>query len=143
VSCESKSLQEEIQAVTVSFEISTYIPATPEEVYSTWMDSNGHGAMTGSPARIESIPGASFDAWDGYITGVNLELEPGRRILQSWRTVEFSPEEADSRLEVLLEPEGDGTQLTLRHTQLPEHGQQYEDGWRENYFEPMSEYYSR
>jgi uncharacterized protein YndB with AHSA1/START domain len=74
---------------------------------------------------------------------VNLELEPGRRILQSWRTDEFSPEEADSRLEVLLEPEGDGTQLTLRHTQLPEHGQQYEDGWRENYFEPMSEYYSR
>ena len=128
--------------MTVSFNISTYIPATPDEIYRTWMDSDGHSAMTGSPARIESTPGASFEAWDGYITGVNLELEPGRRILQSWRTVEFNPEEPDSRLEVLLEPEGEGTRLTLRHTRLPAHGQQYENGWHENYFDPMRAYFS-
>jgi hypothetical protein len=34
-----------------------------------------------------------------------------------------------------------GTRLTLKHTNLPDHGMQYKDGWVEHYFEPMKAYF--
>ncbi len=128
--------------MTIEFVVSTLLSATPEEVYNAWLSSEGHAAMTGSPASISNVVGGEFEAWDGYIHGKNLELVPNKRIVQSWRTSEFSKDEPDSRIEVTLEPAGEQTKLTLRHTGLPPHGGQYESGWVESYFEPMKEYFS-
>lgn len=128
--------------MAIEFVVSTLLPATPHEVYDTWMTSEGHSAMTGSPATISPEVGGEFDAWDGYIHGKNLVLEPGVLIVQSWRTSEFSGDEKDSLVEINLKPVGDQTELTLRHSELPPHGTQYEEGWVESYFEPMKEYFS-
>lgn len=128
--------------MAIEFVVSTLLPATPHEVYDTWMTSEGHSAMTGSPATISPEVGGEFDAWDGYIHGKNLVLEPGVVIVQSWRTSEFSDDEKDSLVEINLKPVGDQTELTLRHSELPPHGTQYEEGWVESYFEPMKEYFS-
>ncbi len=129
--------------MTVDFELSTVIRRTsPETLYAAWLDSDQHAAMTGGGAAVSDAVGAAFTAWDGYIEGRNLALEPGRRIVQSWRTTEFAPEEPDSRLEIRFEPAGDGTRITLRHTDLPPHGRQYEQGWIDNYFEPMKAYFA-
>lgn len=128
--------------MAIEFVVSTLLPATPHEVYDTWMTSEGHSAMTGSPATISPEVGGEFDAWDGYIHGKNLVLEPGVVIVQSWRTSEFSGDEKDSLVEINLKPVGDQTELTLRHSELPPHGTQYEEGWVESYFEPMKEYFS-
>ncbi len=87
-----------------AFTVSEWFPASPEEIYRAWLDSQGHSKMTGSPARVGSKVGEEFEAWDGYIHGKNLELEPGKRILQSWRTEEFDPSEQDSLLEIVFEP---------------------------------------
>jgi uncharacterized protein YndB with AHSA1/START domain len=76
-------------------ELSIPLAATPEEIYSAWLSSEGHTAMTGSPARVHGKLGGEFTAWDGYIFGKTLELDPPRRIVQAWRTTEFpqgSPE---------------------------------------------------
>jgi uncharacterized protein YndB with AHSA1/START domain len=124
------------------FTVSAIIPATPAQVYHAWLSSDEHSRMTGSPASVSDLVGGEFDAWDGYIHGKNLELIPDRRIVQSWRTSEFSDTEPDSRIEVSLEPDGKQTRLTLKHTGLPPHGDQYEQGWVESYFEPMKEYFS-
>jgi activator of HSP90 ATPase len=97
--------------------------------------------MTGSPAMASSRVGETFEAWDGYITGENLTLEPGRRIVQSWRTTEFTADEQDSRLDILLVPAFEQTRLVLRHSNLPEHGTQYEQGWEDAYFTPMKSYF--
>lgn len=97
--------------------------------------------MTGSPAQASARVGESFSAWDGYIFGRNLELEPGRRIVQAWRTTEFQPSDPDFRLEVILEPEGKGARVTIRHSNLPPDGMQYKQGWVEFYFEPMWTYF--
>jgi activator of HSP90 ATPase len=128
--------------MALEFIVSMLFPATPQEIYSTWLSSEGHSKMTGSPASISAVVGGEFDAWDGYIHGKNLELVPGKRIIQSWRTEEFSADEPDSRIEITLEPIGKQTKLTLRHTNLPPHGRQYEQGWVESYFDPMKEYFS-
>ena len=123
------------------FVISTLLPATPQVVYKAWLDQNKHARMIGAEAEISAEVDASFSIWEGYITGKNLALEPWKRIVQSWRTTEFTDDEPDSRLEILLESTLDGTKLTIIHSNLPDHGMQYKQGWVENYFEPMKEYF--
>jgi len=128
--------------MAIEFVVSTMLPATPEEVYDTWMSSEGHSEMTGSPASISAEVGGDFEAWDGYIHGKNVNLERGLLIVQYWRTSEFNDSEDDSLIEINLKPVGDQTELTLRHSNLPPHGMQYKDGWVESYFEPMKEYFT-
>ena len=126
------------------FEVSDVLPGTPDEIYAAWMSSEGHTAMTGAEAHVDPRVGGDFDAWDGYITGRTLALEPGRRIVQSWRTSEFDDTHEDSRIEVLLEPLGEGTRITIRHTNVPDGQTGYEEGgWQESYFDPMREYFGR
>ena len=115
----------------------------PEELYDAWLDGEMHTEMTGGDATCEPIVGAEFTAWDGYITGTNLELDPPHRIVQSWRTTEFDDDDDDSRLELIFEPTEDGgTLLTLLHTNIPEgDGEKYLAGWNEHYLEPMQTYF--
>lgn len=129
---------------TESFEIWTVVPASPEAIYEAWLDAVAHSAFTGEPATTEAAVGGRFTAFGDYIEGTNRELEPGRRIVQSWRTTEFSDDDPDSLLEVLLEPLDEGTRLVLRHSNVPEgQGKQYEGGWQEHYFEPLKEYFGK
>ena len=124
-------------------ELSTILPVTPEKLYRAWMDSAEHTAFTGSPAIIEPQVGGAFSAWDGYIRGVTLVLEPYRRIVQTWRSSDFPETSADSRLEVVLDQVEAGTKLTLIHSEIPDgQGEEYRQGWVESYFNPMEEYFS-
>jgi uncharacterized protein YndB with AHSA1/START domain len=124
------------------FELTQVLPAPPGAVYAAWMSSEGHAAMTGGSARIDARVGGEYEAWDGYIRGRTLALEPGRRIVQTWRTSDFAEADPDSEIEVLLEPSGEGTKLTLHHRNVPSDQPDYEHvGWQENYFEPMLEYF--
>jgi len=126
-----------------SIKMSAVIPAEPKTVYAAWMSSSGHGAMTGSGARITARVGGAFSAWDGYISGKTLELEKGSRIVQAWRTTEFDADDPDSRLEVLLQEVKGGTKVTLVHTNIPAgHGEEYRKGWIDFYFKPMKEYFA-
>ena len=96
------------------FTLETELPAPPQAVCDAWLSCEGHTAMTGGIAHARAEPGAPHDAWDGYITGRNVELEPGRRIVQTWRTRHFDAADADSVIEITLEPRGEETRLTLR-----------------------------
>ena len=120
-----------------NFTCGEWFPASPEELYTAWLDSDQHAAMTGADASVSSEPHGRFEAWGGYIVGTNLELEEGRRVVQAWRTSQFSPEEPDSRLEIFFEEDGEGARITIKHSVLPEHGMAYLQGWVDHYFEPM------
>jgi activator of HSP90 ATPase len=130
--------------VTYDFEVSDQIPATPAAIYEAWMSSEGHSAMTGAEAHVGPKVGDPFDAWDGYIQGKTLVLEPPHRIVQSWRTREFTDDNADSKIEVLLVEIDNGTLVTVRHLNVPSDHQGYEDGgWQESYFTPMRAYFDK
>lgn len=129
--------------MSVEFEISEVFPASPEVVYDTWLDSEGHAAMIGTTASASNEVGAKFMAHDGYISGRNVELVTGKLIRQTWRTQEFDALDPDSDLNITLTPEGPGTRLTLKHTNLPDHGMRYKDGWAEHYFAPMRAYFGK
>ena len=121
--------------MAISFTVSDIIPASKEAIYNAWLDGKQHAAMTNtSDADASTMVGDSFMALDGYITGTNLELVPNSKIVQSWRSAEFSEDEADSLIEVTLEDAANGTLVTLTHSSLPPHGAQYESGWKAFYF---------
>jgi hypothetical protein len=59
------------------FSLTTTIPASAQEIYDAWLDSITHSEMTRSKASMSDEVGAEVSAWDGYITGSNLDLIPG------------------------------------------------------------------
>ena len=126
------------------FKLTAEFAATPEKVFKSWLSSKEHSAMTGSPAQVEPRVGGTFTAWDGYITGKTLELKPYSRIVQAWRTGEFTEADPDSSLIIELEAAGDGTRLTLTHSNIPAgQAESYKAGWEEWYFTPMKEFFKR
>jgi uncharacterized protein YndB with AHSA1/START domain len=125
------------------FTVTTELPAAPSVVFNAWLDGEQHGAMTQSIATASPDIVGAFAAHDGYITGINLEIEDGKRILQTWRTTEFDESDPDSSIEITLEPMGTGTRLTLSHWNIPDdQADGYETGWQDFYFTPMLEYFS-
>src|SRR3990167_2396762 len=119
------------------------IPATPEEVYAGFTDPKIHTAMTGGEATGEAKVGGVFTAWDGYITGTYLELVPGKNIVAEWSTSEWPEGAEPSRLELTFNPKGTGTELVMVHSDVPtEQASNYEVGWHESYWEPMTEYFA-
>lgn len=124
--------------------VSAVLPATADRVYAAWVDSRGHTKMTGSKAIVDPTVGGEHSAWDGYITGRNIELEPARRIVQTWRTTDFPLGSGDSHLDVHLREVDGGTEITIFHAEIPEgQGAQYEQGWRDHYLEPMRKYFAK
>ena len=126
------------------FEVSDEVPATPEAVYRAWLSSEQHSAMTGGSAVIEPIEGGEFRAWDDYIHGTNVKLEPHHLIVQTWRTQQFTDDDPDSQIEVILEPSGGGTKVLIRHSNVPDGQRGYEQGgWQKSYFDPMKAYFAK
>ncbi|MFM2377341.1 MAG: hypothetical protein RLZZ165_2438 [Bacteroidota bacterium] len=123
--------------------VTALFPAKAETVFHAWLNSKEHAAMTGGGASVKPVEGSSYTAWDGYITGEVMGLEPCSRILQTWRTDEFPEDAEDSQIEILLRDSTQGCQFTLRHTNIPAgDGQKYYDGWQAYYIKPMTEYFS-
>lgn len=118
------------------------IAAPPTDVYAAYLDSAKHAKFTGGGAKIDARVGGRFSAWDGYITGTTLELEPGRRIVQAWRTSEWPDGFDDSRLELTLAKSARGTKITMVHENVPSaQAPAYEAGWVEHYWEPLRRYF--
>ena len=127
----------------MEFELVHVFSATPEEVYRAFLSSDEHSKMTGAEAEVSDRIGGNFTAWDGYISGHNLELVEGKKIVQNWRTDDFEEGQPDSLLEIQLEPIENGqTALKLIHKDLPESDTQYVKGWQDYYFNPMEIYFS-
>ena len=125
------------------FKMSARLAAQPADVYRAWLDPRTHEAFTGGGVATSSPRiGGAFTAWEGYIRGTYLVLEPGERIVHAWRTTDFPTGAPDSRVEVLLEPARGGTLLTLVHAQIPA-GQEadYQASWTAFYFRPMKKYF--
>jgi activator of HSP90 ATPase len=124
-----------------AFTISAAFPVPPATVYAAWLNSRRHSLMTGGTAICSARVGGAFSAWDGYISGKNIELEPDRRIVQSWRTTEFAENDMDSRLEIIIAATKRGCILTLKHSNIPPgQAEEYRQGWKKHYFGPMLKY---
>ncbi len=101
------------------------------------MDSDKHSLFTGGEADISREIGGKFNAFDGYSQGVNIQLLPDKRIVQSWRASDWADGHYSQVTCALKEEEG-VTRLTFTQSRVPE--DQYDDislGWYDHYWKPM------
>jgi uncharacterized protein YndB with AHSA1/START domain len=116
--------------------------AAPDTVYELLADSKKHTAVTGQKASISDKVGGTFSTSGNDVTGINVDLVPGRRIVQAWRHRRF-PEGIFSMAAVTLTPTPDGgTELVLTHRGVPKHLiPETEQTWREQYWARMKKYF--
>ncbi len=113
----------------------------PQEVYEAYTDAKKHVEFTGAKIVFENEVGGKFSAWDGGLSGENLELVDGKKIVQKWRGDDW-PERHYSTLTIELFADKEGTKLVLTQENVPDN--KFDDinsGWRQYYWEPMKEYF--
>ncbi len=115
------------------------------DLYEALMDSKKHSEFTGSKCVISRKVGGKVSAYDGYISGENLELVPDKKIVQTWKAEEDCwPANHYSKVTFTFKPIEKGTRLEFIHTGVPvECGDQFDSGWKEHYWEPMKEMFAR
>ena len=122
----------------------TFVPATPDEVYDAFIDAKKHSAFTGSKATSDPKVGGKFAAWDGYISGKNLELERGKKIVQEWSTTDWPDASPPSKLELTFKNTKGGTEISMIHSNVPpEQADDLAEGWVEFYWKPLKEYFTK
>ena len=120
------------------------VPAEPAKVYEAFIDAKKHSAFTGTKATGDGRVGSSFTAWDGYISGKNIELEPGKRIVQEWVTSEWPEDFPPSRLELTFKKVKGGTEISMVHSDVPaEQADELKEGWTEFYWKPLEDYFKK
>ena len=118
------------------------LKASPLEVYNLLMDSEKHGAFTGGDVTMSKEINGEFSVFDGYCRGYNIELDPGKKIVQAWHFAEDGwPDEHFSICTFELNVMEKGTMVIFTQTGIPEH--KYESlkgGWKDFYWEPIKQY---
>ena len=124
---------------TIKHKVRFKIP--PETIYDLLADSRKRTEVTGRKAIMSDRIGGSFTTDAGEVTGVNVDLVRGQRIVQAWRRNDF-PEGIFSMAAITLAPTSSGgTELVLTHRGVPKHLlDQVEDYWRAAYWTPMKEW---
>jgi uncharacterized protein YndB with AHSA1/START domain len=115
--------------------------APPERVYQLLTDARAQRAFSGSPASIDLRPGGRFSIQAGRITGIVVDLEPKKRVVQAWRERGF-PVGIFSMATFNLTPTPQGgTELKLTHRGVPkELIPRISTEWRTLHWEKMKRY---
>jgi uncharacterized protein YndB with AHSA1/START domain len=118
--------------------------ASPETIYDLLADSRKHSALTGRKATISRKVGGTFSASGDEVSGVIVDLVPGKRIVQAWRHRRF-PEGIFSMATVTLSPtQNGGTDLVLTHRGVPKDLiPETERAWRDGYWSKIKAHLGR
>lgn len=116
------------------------IPATPEEVWLALTNPLTIQLWTGEPAIMSTEPGSRFSLWDDSITGINIEFEKNKKLVQHW---DFGEQDTPSVVTIKLHQHPDGTSSELRHTNIPQEAfNDMQEGWNNEYFGALIEFYT-
>jgi uncharacterized protein YndB with AHSA1/START domain len=121
---------------TTPVEVTTRIEASPEVVFDFFTDPDKMVQWMGRAAELEPLPGGRLRCdinGRDVARGEFVALEPPRRLVFSWGWEGESAATPPglSTVEVLLEPDGEGTNLRLLHRDLPsaEVAAKHGEGW--------------
>ena len=129
------------------------LAASPARIYAALTDAalfdkivRGSEAMNSAmksqlgtaPTAIDARPGGAFALFGGYVTGFNLEMLSGKRLVQAWRAGSWDPG-LFSIADFALSPNGSGTRIVFDHRGFPDNAAAHlAKGWHANYWEPMA-----
>lgn len=114
------------------------ISASVSEVFKTLTDTASFERMTGGrKADISKAVGGAASMFGGDITAVNVEMVPGKRLVQAWRAQNW-PEGVHSIVRFELHAEGKATKIIFDQAGYPDGAHaMLSGGWHKMYWEPM------
>ncbi len=115
------------------------IDASPAAVFGVLTSSSDFARMTGGrAAEISNEVGGIASLFGGDIRALNVELIPGTRVVQAWRSQAW-PQGVYSIVKFELAPEGKGTRLVFDQAGHPEEAESMlVGGWHQMYWQPMN-----
>jgi uncharacterized protein YndB with AHSA1/START domain len=115
----------------------TYIiKASVGKVWQALTDAAVAERWGAGPAKFDLREGGKFSYWDGDIHGVNTKIVPNELLEQDW----FGEDRPELSYKVTFRLSSDGelTKVQLVHADVPdEEAKDFEDGWRDYYFDPI------
>jgi activator of HSP90 ATPase len=119
-----------------------HIKAKADDIFTALTNPLTIEIWSGAAAVMQPVEGTEFSLWDGDITGINIEIEPGKKIVQEWYFEDeegISPKEK-SIVTIKLHDEGNSTDVELLHLNIPDEAfENIADGWDRYYFKPLKE----
>lgn len=111
--------------------------AEPKDVYNALTNKEMIEIWTGEDAEMKAEPNTGFSLWGGSISGINLEFEENKKIVQHWY---FGDQKEESIVTIILHPAKKGTNVEVRHTNIPDEAfENISEGWEEDYFGALNE----
>lgn len=108
------------------------INTEPKYVYNALTNKRMLEIWTGEQVVMPLEPNAEFSLWGGSITGINLEFEENKKIVQKWY---FGEKEENSIVTIKIHPHKKISSVELIHTNIPDEAyDNISDGWDEDYF---------
>jgi len=113
------------------------IKAEPKDIYNALTNQKMLEIWTGETTVMQVEPNTEFSLWGGSITGINLEFEENKKIVQQWF---FGDDSENSIVTIKLHPNKKGTSVELLHTNIPDDAyENISEGWDEDYFGALNE----
>jgi activator of HSP90 ATPase len=118
------------------------IKASRKNVYEVLTDTEKFRKLSGGMAtEISRETGGTFSLFGGVITGRHIELVPGERIVQAWRS-EWAPGEY-SIARFVLKDEGSNTKIVFDHAGFPKGTAEHlATGWKAHYWDGLAHYFA-
>ncbi len=127
--------------MTKAIHQSVRFAAPPQTLFEMYLDSRKHSAATGGKAIMSRKVGGAFTAWNKMLRGRNLAITRNRVIVQTWRSVNFKPDDADSILILEFSKAPGGGQVDLVHVNVPPQDHKgVTNGWPNYYWKPWKKY---
>jgi activator of HSP90 ATPase len=118
------------------------IKASRQRVYEVLTDADKFRKLSGGmKTSISREAGGSFSLFDGVITGRHIELIPGERIVQAWRSGWAPGEYSIARF--VLKDDAANTKIIFDHTGFPQGAAEHlASGWKEHYWDGLTQYFA-
>jgi activator of HSP90 ATPase len=127
--------------MTKAIQQSVRFAAPPANLFEMYLDSKKHTAATGGKATLSRKAGGAFTAWDKMLRGRNLVIVPNKLIVQTWRSVNFKPGDANSILILEFSKAPGGGRVDLVHVNVPPQDHKgVTRGWPNYYWKPWKKY---
>lgn len=127
--------------MTKAIQQSVRFDVPPGRLFDIYLDSRKHSDATGAPARMSRKVGGKFTVWGGALRGRNLDIVPGRMIVQAWRATHWAIADLDSILVLRFSKAPGGGQVDLVHVNVPRYDHKgVSEGWAKYYWKPWKKY---
>lgn len=123
------------QSASDVIELEVRVAAKPETVFPLISEGAGMQRWFGSKAELEPKPGGRFRVdinGRDIAAGAVVEVAPNERVVFTfgWEGDTHPVPVGSTRVEISLTPDGDGTLIRLRHSDLPaDHAAGHKEGW--------------